>query len=514
MAFWDWVEAHMPMGPYAENVKLLRQEIAPPHGDVAAWARMTLFGTYERRAREKRVLGPLFRHLAMRHLHKAVVAAEFFPEPLAVYAARESDDGDIGSAVKHFKEVIEKQRRRMSVLPPTSPPEDRQMTIYLKSGANALRKLGRFEEALAWLMQALESFHKIAPETRIEQSDLEDEILSGIVSCLLCLFRYDDALSFIDSELKGEMFSQYQSSTRLQLHADRDVIAVLAEKTREYQRPASGADLWAELVEEVQRCASVEAAGEARKKILTKIEMHEAGAELRKAGQAIIDLQDRHMPPAPQSPQEIPYIEPVLSGLMPADREVHEKVNRAAKALRDNEMRIARNIYEIMSDGFQTMTKEKEKAAARIRATENAVYNVRFGFRARWFGFWLLRMAVLLVAGEYLLGKIIHKLLEGQGETLLERLHFGPKELTVTVIVTVLLFFVGRYAEGKIEEVALASYRRMLLKLVANRLTVWWGSYNSLLQIYARLLIAYAQETAKALAAIKKLSPESGSNPA
>ena len=56
-------------------------------------------------------------------------------------------------------------------------------------------------------------------------------------------------------------------------------------------------------------------------------------------------------------------------------------------------MRIARNIYEIMSDGYQAMTKEKEKAAARIRACTG---QVRSGsFRARRFGFWLLRMAAL-----------------------------------------------------------------------------------------------------------------------
>jgi hypothetical protein len=71
------------------------------------------------------------------------------------------------------------------------------------------------------------------------------------------------------------------------------------------------------------------------------------------------------------------------------------------------------------------------------------------------------------------------------GDSLMKKLHFESSEIKVTIIVTLLLFFVGMKAEGKIEEIALASYRRMLMKLVASRLTVWWQSYNTLLKTYA-----------------------------
>ena len=49
-----------------------------------------------------------------------------------------------------------------------------------------------------------------------------------------------------------------------------------------------------------------------------------------------------------------------------------------------------------------------------------------------------------------------------------------------------LLFFLSIPLEQRIDESFLASYKRLLQKLVADRVTTYWSTYNALLRLFAK----------------------------
>jgi hypothetical protein len=96
----------------------------------------------------------------------------------------------------------------------------------------------------------------------------------------------------------------------------------------------------------------------------------------------------------------------------------------------------------------------------------------------------IARLAVKFLAIEFLIGKVLEKLLESQGKSVLERLHFGVSEGIVTAAVAVALFFLSMPAEKRIDQMSLRNYKRLLQKLVADRVTTYWATYNALLRIF------------------------------
>jgi hypothetical protein len=80
---------------------------------------------------------------------------------------------------------------------------------------------------------------------------------------------------------------------------------------------------------------------------------------------------------------------------------------------------------------------------------------------------------------------VLEKLLESNGPSFFEKLHFTLSEGLITAGVALLLFFLSIPAEKKIDDMFLENYKRFLQRLVANRVTTYWATYNSLLRIFA-----------------------------
>ncbi len=266
-----------------------------------------------------------------------------------------------------------------------------QLCTYLALGAAVRSKLGQFEGALDWYMQALTEFNqKVALEVRAGQSVLEDAILSGVVRSLLSQFRYEDALFFIDLALKGEMFSAYQSEVRHDLRAQKEILPELVTRTRGYEFPASGLKLWADLMEEVQRCKTPEEARETRRRILERIEEHNAAEQVRHLEDAIKsvlrrDYSDLFGTPSAQASLPVPPPAPDLSKITdPGERETHEKLILANRLLLEDALRRAAEIAEIKRTIAAALTALNQRAIAEVHRKASEIYRVPRPFRVKW----------------------------------------------------------------------------------------------------------------------------------
>lgn len=63
-------------------------------------------------------------------------------------------------------------------------------------------------------------------------------------------------------------------------------------------------------------------------------------------------------------------------------------------------------------------------------------------------------------------------------------MHFSVGEGIVTAAVAVMLFFLSMPAEKRIDEMSLRSYKRLLQKLVADRVATYFLTYNDLLKVF------------------------------
>jgi hypothetical protein len=124
-------------------------------------------------------------------------------------------------------------------------------------------------------------------------------------------------------------------------------------------------------------------------------------------------------------------------------------------------------------------------AIAQIHKTTSEIYRVPRRLRAQWNARTIARLAVQFLAVEFLIGKVLEKLIESKAPSVLDRLHFSVTEGIITAIVALLLFFLSIPAEKQIDAWFLASYKRLLQKLVADRVTTYWVTYNLLLRIFA-----------------------------
>jgi hypothetical protein len=97
----------------------------------------------------------------------------------------------------------------------------------------------------------------------------------------------------------------------------------------------------------------------------------------------------------------------------------------------------------------------------------------------------IMQLALQFIAVEFLVGEILEKLLKAQGESIAERLHYTVSEGIVTVAVVLVLWFISGAAENRINQLFLARYKRLLQKLVADRVSTYWVTYNTLLRIFA-----------------------------
>jgi hypothetical protein len=494
MDLWSRFAQYIPTGADRQEIKSLLAAAATKTDDERAAANIDLWNLYRKKATQNAVLAVPFRRLARQHLEEAVLWSKLLPQPMETLAGLQIQEGRLSDALSNLAQAVVRRLDLMKRGRMSKDPQRLDLCQTLTLGGEILSRFGRFDEGRDWLSQALMHFEVLATGIRGENSALEDEILFGITFCLQQEFKYQEALDLITSKLTGEMFAIYQSGTRRNLRALGSVLSGLVEATRGFQFPASGARLWAEAMEDIQRCETPESARQVKREILTKIRTHDVNKEVRKFGEEILAILEKQRGQIEQNaPPPLINIKPIkieaadVSSIKdPEWRETIRKATLAAAAIEEAKRRANEKAYQLALKVHKDALEMNRRIAARVRQASQRAYHVPAGFWVRWVGLNALRFVVQLVTVGYLVEKVIHKLVEENGKRLLERLRFEPHEAVLAFGVLVLGFVVGGIAEKKIDEAALDRYKEMLKELVTGRMHALWTSYNALLKTYAQ----------------------------
>jgi hypothetical protein len=493
MDFWNRVAAKLPTGKAAPAIALLRSHIAERSGDLRAFADLELYRIYNTQAAEKPFLAILFRPLADYYLEQALLWKKVWPEPLGIRASLQIEEGDLWNGLTTLEDFVAMQRDWMQRAEP-SDSERLQFCRYLSVGAAVHSKLGQFQQSLEWFMQAQQELDLIPLTVRSKEGDLQDGILQGIVSCQLMDFQYAAAHKFITQALEGGLFSAYESATRRRLRSLDEVLAELVTQTRDYQFPASGAGLRAGLTSDIQRCATSEAARRLRHDVLTEIRTHDVNLQIQQISDAILKIMQRqrqHLEREEAATKaeeknlpEFPDLE--LSAIR--DRETRQTIHTVTRAVRDSYeegRRAVETINDLSRSINKTLLNINEASSKRIREAADSTYHIPLRFYAQWLWWRFRRFFIQIIAVSYLLEKIVQEVVEKGGASLLERLHFGPHEVILDVTVLFIAFFAGGFVEKRVDDWTLGSYKNTLLRVVADRFTMLWGTYNFLLKVHA-----------------------------
>ncbi|MBZ5687723.1 MAG: hypothetical protein LAP86_22140 [Acidobacteriia bacterium] len=393
MDLWEKLEEIIPVGENSELADGVRKKAAETSGDEHSMQHMALCRFYQDEADKRLLLSPLLRHIAKRHLREAIRTARYNPDPLSERAVMLQKRGDLFEAVKQFEKVIPAHRVWIETFKDPDGSRKQQLCIDLARAGVLCNVLGKFSDGLYYNMEAIKEFRQLPAETRSRQTVLEDGILSGTMRALLAQFRYEDALFFVELALKDEMFWAYQSAVRIELRAQQKVLPELVARTKGYEFPKEGLKLWAVLMEEVQRCTSSDEAREVKRKIMDRIERHEAAQQVQDLENAIVALLRKNyggpvlgqarqaVAPAPPPPADLSAITD------PKQREDFEKINHAIEKLRENSETRAANIMEGIERMNEVMRALNEAAVEHIHQKASALYwvpvtGVKHSFRS------------------------------------------------------------------------------------------------------------------------------------
>jgi len=489
MDMWEWLETTIPVGENTADAAALRKKTAEATGDLRSMNHMDLYRFYNTEAGKRALLSPLLRHIARRHLREAIRSAKYYPDPLVIRADELSKEGDFWEAAKEWEDIIPRQRAWIETFKDPDGSRQLQLCSYLATAGVARSVLAQFDQAFFWYMEAFKEFSQLAPEVRTSEAALEDTILSGVVKSLLGQFRYEDALFCVERALEGEMFSAYQSDVRHELRAQKELLPELVARTRGYEFPKEGLKLWADLMEKVQRCDTPEGAREIQGKIFSTIERHETAKQVSDLEDAIVSLLRKNRgSPAQPLPAKAAAPAPPLADLTqisdPRLRETVEKFNCVIREQQQQAEQVMAQFAEVMRRGNEAMAALSQFAIESVHERASEIYRVPRWFRVQWNLRAITRLAVQFLALEFLIGIVLEKLLTSQGKSVLERLHFGVSEGIITAAVAVALFFLSMPAEKRIDEMSLRSYKRLLQKLVADRVATYFLTYNGLLKVF------------------------------
>jgi hypothetical protein len=492
MDLWSRLAERLPVKSDAkEAVRYLRERIPQQSDDQRALSQVQLYRIYFTQARERPIFAVPFRRLAQYHLEEALVWAKFWPEPLAIHAALQLQKRDLWSGLENLSKYIQKQRIWLENT--GSKESDRlELCRNLALGASARSQLGQFAPALEWCQEAREEFNKLDTGTRVEETGLADSILIGISVCLLVAYRYAEAEAFIDGVLSQKIFSAYPSSAYQHFVAVKELLPQVAALSQGYQSIPQAEELWAALLDEIQRCETPDSARALKDKLLTAIKTHDANRQVQRFAFDVENVMKQQVSvlqtvkPRPLAPT-IPIPKPVdLSGISdPAQRADLQKITRATNAAVEAYRRNMKRFDETNRGIFESVERLIKTNINRVQELAERIYRVPLRYRMEW-NFWgATRFVVQIVAVGYFLDKLGDSFLEEKGKSLLEVLDVRRKELILLVGMLLIGFVLGHFAEEKIDDWILPKYKRLLTRMVADRSHRLWTSYNTLLQLLA-----------------------------
>jgi hypothetical protein len=466
-------------------------------GDRLALSHAQLCAIYSREAGRKPILGIPFRYLAKHHLVEAVVSAERWPAPLAMLGGLQLEEGNLWGSLKSLSKFIEKQRVWMELSPVSDDSERLELCRQLVRGGTVRCQLGQYAPAREWFTEAYQELRQIGTKTRALEQNVEDDAVTGISACLILEYKYADADRFIGAILADEVFSAYRSPAHRQLLMSRDFIRELPQTTLDFEPVPSAAELWGELVEEVQRCESPEAARDTRERILETIRTHDVNRELRDQALAVETVLRRQLNAAksaqsPESPAIELSEEADLSAInSPKLRKELEDMRKATRARMEEFDRIEKQVHESTQLIFEAAEKLGQQNIAAIQELAKTVYRVPLRYHAEWMWWSAVRFSIQIGAVAYFLEKVVvegvfERFLNERGGALFETISPARREVVILIVVLFTAFVLGHFAEKRIDYWMLPRYKRLLGSIVSDRSTRVWTAYNFLVKLLAQ----------------------------
>jgi hypothetical protein len=493
MDLWKQFAEKLPTGKRGKAIKALLDRVSGQTGDVRALSHVTLYEIYSWEAEHRRLLSKAFRHLAQYHLQEALVWLKYWPRPLGIFGAIQIKEGDLWNGLKYLSQFIEKQRLWIQIVsgPKDSDSDRLELCRRLALGAAARCQLGQFSGAREWFSEAFEEFKLVDINARIEELGLEGSILVGIASCLLLEFRYVDAEKFIDDVLSQKVFSAYQSSARQSLIASKELLTTLPDAARDFHAPPAAEELWAELMDDVQRCDTPEEARVTRRKILITIKANNANRQIQSLASAVETAMTRQIDeletvePSGETDSEPCIPDRDLSKVSPEVREQLEEMTQATRALAKQFWMQRKQLRDMSHLLVKATRRLVESNIAGVRDIAGNVYRIPAQYQIRWLWWNTARFMVQIIVFAYFLDKVLDKFLEERGKSLLEILNFAHKDLILLVALLLIGFVLGHFAERKLDDLILPRYKHLLTRIVSDRSHRLWTTYNTLLKLLA-----------------------------
>jgi hypothetical protein len=491
----------LPTGDSAPAIARLRAGMADQDGDALAISHIQLYDAYIGVAKKRPYLSGPFRRLARYHVEKAVVCAKVWSKPWALLGALQLDEGDLGAGLKNLATSIAKQRFWLQHIPPSegfSAPDDSERLEFcrrLALGAGVRCQLGQFAAAREWFTEALEEFKRLETKTRIAENDLEGGIILGISGCMLLEYRFSDAKQLIDMTLADEVFSAYPSSAHQKLAASKELLGELPEITRDFQLPTWTQELWSSLMDDIEACETPEAARSMLRRILATIRTHDANAEIQPLAIAAVKVMKRVQSilgreDPPPTIADVPNAKEVdLSSVGdPEMRKLIEDMMKAVRAQREAAEKLGEDIREAVRPMRQAALRIGRRNIAVVSELADQVDSVPLRYRVEWRFWGIVRFVVQINAVAYFLEKILierdlEKALKQHGEVLFHSVSPAQKDAIVAVAVLVVGFVLGHFAEKHIDDCTLPKYKNLLSRIVSDRSSGLWVTYNTLLKV-------------------------------
>lgn len=476
-----------------KDIRRLRRSIAAESGDARAISHVQLYQIYSTAAEQRFISAPL-RRFAQLHLDEAVMRANVWPEPLGICGVQQIAAGDLCQGVELLSRYSSMQRVWLEHAGEVNSAECLVFLQRLIVGASAYSQLGQYPKAREWYAEVL---GQLQDGKYVDQSakNARETSLMGVVNCLVLEFNYPEALRFIEAITAQPTFASVEPSTKNHLFSTKALLGKLKGVVDHYEPPSGAAALWASLLEAIQRCDTPEQARETLREIRRKIKLDDTNNQIQILASAVENViagqQTRSKESvSPEGSIELPELTPVdLSGIHdPAIRAQTQAVADGTRSMLEQQRQINKILDKLIAALAKASQRLTEANIKRVRKLAAKVYRIPFRFRVHWFWLSMIQFAVQIIVVAYVIDKVVFDgIIEKRGDVLSRHLEIWGRELLVPGMILVIGFVAGNFVEKAIGNRALPTYKRLLSRIVSNRASTLWTTYNTLLAIMTQV---------------------------
>jgi hypothetical protein len=477
----------------ADSIRHFREQVETLTADQRAIAHFDLHLIYQQES-YRSWLARGYRRLASHNLSEAVRHADIWPTPFGALALIQLEQGDIWAAIKTWETYFDKQRAWITIVKSLDQDTERLTLIQqLVRAGLAHVQLGQFGRSHKLFGEALEELRRLPTQTRDGAPQLEKSVLIGYCNALMLTWRYAEAVRFIDAVLSDPLF-QY-STARQELLLTKQLLATDLSEAQQMEAPTGTDDLWASLLDAVERSETADEAREAHTRIMDTIRTHDVNREIRVVAERVVQAMQRQksLLDASLEPPQTPTLVEVERVALP---DISDPTMRAQLAS------VQRSFRKAADEMIEQHKQESQKLRAATRMLVDSTlaliqHNIRqvqhmashahdevhLRHRMAW-QFWnKLRFIVQFAAIAWALGTLLMNWLQEGGKYLFERFEWVRAIFIVPAGVLVLGFILGKIAEDKLDAFILPKYKGVLRSIVVDRATALLNTYNVLLEL-------------------------------